>query len=170
MAVLLLLRHAKSDWNAAYARDHDRPLNDRGIKAAKKIGLMLTRADHAPDLIITSSATRTLHTAQLAAEAGAWDAPIRSEPQLYGCGVDDMLSVIESAEDVETLMIVGHQPTCGSAISRLTGASVTVKTATVAAIEFPTRTSFSAHIWSNISAVSSTRPGILRFLIHPRML
>ena len=166
MAVLLILRHAKSDWNHTYSRDHDRPLSDRGIKAAKKVGLMLTRADHAPDLIIASSATRTLHTAQLAAEAGAWDAPIRSEPQLYGGGVDDMLSIIESAQDAETLMIVGHQPTCGSVISELTGARVTVKTATVAAIEFPTRTLFSAHIWSNISSAKGT----LRFLIHPRML
>lgn len=160
MVVLLILRHAKSDWNAAYSRDHDRPLNSRGIKAAEKVGLMLTRTQHVPDLIVASSAARTLHTAQLAVEAGTWDATIRLEPQLYSGGLGGMLAVIESSGDVETLMIVGHQPTCGSAISRLTGANVTVKTATVAAIEFPTRT------WSNVSAMTGT----LRFLIHPRML
>jgi phosphohistidine phosphatase len=160
MVVLLILRHAKSDWNAAYSRDHDRPLNNRGIKAAEKIGRMLTQVERTPDLVVASSATRTLQTARLAAKAGAWNAPIRSDPQLYGGSVGDMLSVIESVEDVETLMIVGHQPTCASAISRLTGANVTVKTATVAAIEFPTRT------WSNVLAMTGT----LRFLVHPRML
>ena len=37
MKSILLFRHGKSDWNASYKRDHDRPLSKRGVKAAKII-------------------------------------------------------------------------------------------------------------------------------------
>ena len=35
MKSILLFRHGKSDWNANYKEDHDRPLSKRGIIAAK---------------------------------------------------------------------------------------------------------------------------------------
>jgi phosphohistidine phosphatase len=34
MKQLLLIRHAKSDWNAPSSGDFDRPLNDRGKRDA----------------------------------------------------------------------------------------------------------------------------------------
>ncbi|RME68148.1 MAG: hypothetical protein D6782_01550, partial [Alphaproteobacteria bacterium] len=39
-----LLRHAKSDWAAAVARDIDRPLNPRGRDAAQRLGRYFARA------------------------------------------------------------------------------------------------------------------------------
>ena len=36
--VIILYRHGKSDWGAAYGSDHDRPLAKRGINSAKIMG------------------------------------------------------------------------------------------------------------------------------------
>ena len=33
---IIIFRHGKSDWNAVYGKDHDRPLSKRGINASKK--------------------------------------------------------------------------------------------------------------------------------------
>ena len=46
MKRLILMRHAKSDWNHPGLADHDRPLNKRGRKAAPAMGAWLT-ADRA---------------------------------------------------------------------------------------------------------------------------
>ncbi|SVB52950.1 uncharacterized protein METZ01_LOCUS205804, partial [marine metagenome] len=38
---ITLLRHAKSNWTDASLADHDRPLNQRGSKAAPDMGKRL---------------------------------------------------------------------------------------------------------------------------------
>jgi len=38
MKSLLLFRHAKSDWDNLELKDFDRPLNQRGNKAAMRMG------------------------------------------------------------------------------------------------------------------------------------
>src|SRR5919106_1216821 len=76
MKTLLVMRHAKSDWNADYGRDHERPLNERGIGSARLMGKVLSDKGQAPDLVITSTALRAQKTAALAKEAGKWAADI----------------------------------------------------------------------------------------------
>ena len=58
MRRLMLLRHAKSDWTAPGARDHDRPLSPRGREAAPKMGAYMARHALVPDLIVASTAAR----------------------------------------------------------------------------------------------------------------
>ena len=41
MKTLLLARHAKSDWGDASVRDHDRPLNARGLRDAPAMATRL---------------------------------------------------------------------------------------------------------------------------------
>ena len=38
---LVLVRHAKSSWNEPHVDDHDRQLNQRGLKNAPEMGLRL---------------------------------------------------------------------------------------------------------------------------------
>ena len=38
---IIIFRHGKSDWDATYSKDHDRPLSSRGIEASKKMGRFL---------------------------------------------------------------------------------------------------------------------------------
>jgi len=47
---LLLMRHAKSSWSDGQLTDHERPLNNRGRRAAAEIGSTLHARGYAPDL------------------------------------------------------------------------------------------------------------------------
>ena len=70
MKTLLVMRHAKSDWGAPLGDDHERPLADRGVKAARRMGCFLTDSGSVPQLVISSTAVRARTTAELAAEPG----------------------------------------------------------------------------------------------------
>lgn len=62
MLRLILLRHAKSDWGDPALPDHDRPLNDRGRRAAPLIGAWLRARPPLPDRVLVSDARRTRET------------------------------------------------------------------------------------------------------------
>lgn len=136
MKTLLLMRHAKSDWNAEYGADHDRPLSERGVRSARIIGRVLAAESKEPDLVVTSTAVRARSTASLAREAGQWDCRIELEPALYGAGAETVLQVAAGASDGQRIMLVGHQPTWSVLVSLLTGDRVEMKTGTVAVIDF----------------------------------
>jgi phosphohistidine phosphatase len=119
---LLLLRHAKSDWNAPYNHDHDRPLANRGEKAARLVGRFLSEIGMAPQSALTSSAVRARATVELAAEAGNWDCPIRVCEGLYQASPEAVLAEIgREPESTETLLAVGHEPTWSRLASRVAG-------------------------------------------------
>ncbi|MEA1901908.1 MAG: histidine phosphatase family protein [Actinomycetota bacterium] len=158
MKTLLLLRHAKSDWDAAYGADHERPLNDRGARSARIMGRLINAQGIAPQFAISSTAVRARTTVELAAEAGNWDCPITLDAGLYESGLDGVLALAASAPDVERLMLVGHQPTWSMLVHRLTGARADMKTASVAAIELM------LDGWSDLPETS----GVLTALHHPR--
>lgn len=134
MKTLLLMRHAKSDWDAEYGRDHDRPLNSRGERSARLMGRLLTSKDLAPDWVISSTANRARTTATLAKAAGGWEAQVDLEPGFYGSGPHDVLERASGAPAVDRLMLMGHQPTWGMLARLVTGEFVDVKTATVVVV------------------------------------
>lgn len=136
MKRLLVMRHAKSDWSSGARRDHDRPLNGRGKRAAQRMGRLLSELNEAPDLVVTSSAKRARRTAELAAGAGDWGVAIEVEPDLYGTSPSAALTVVARTPDsVDRLLIVGHEPTWSALVHALTGGAVQMKTATVAIID-----------------------------------
>ena len=129
------MRHAKSDWDADFESDHDRPLNERGIHSARLMGRVLAGRALAPDLVISSTAVRARTTAELAVEAGGWDCAIRLDRDLYESGPGGVLAAASMAPDVRSLMLVGHQPTWSVLVMELTGEAVDMKTAAVAVVE-----------------------------------
>lgn len=160
MKRLLILRHGKSDWYAGAASDHSRPLNKRGTNAAMKMGKVLAMMGEAPDLIYTSSATRARETALLAADAGDWGCEMVDIDDLYGTSAGGALEVAAQApDDVERLMLVGHEPTWSYLVHSLTGGSVEIKTATVAAVDLRMTS------WKHAPQAA----GSLAFLLQPRM-
>ena len=60
MKKLSLLRHAKSSWEDAVARDFDRPLNEKGKRAAATIGKFMKREAVDFDLVLASPAVRVV--------------------------------------------------------------------------------------------------------------
>jgi len=113
MKTVTLFRHAKSgDKDNPNIDDFDRPLNDRGLKAAPKMGAALRDRGVCPDLILCSPSVRTRQTLKLAA-AAAWDNPPeeRFEKKIYEASERTLLKLLrESPGDVDHVMLVGHNP------------------------------------------------------------
>lgn len=160
MRTLLVMRHAKSDWQAANEADHDRPLNKRGARTARLVGRLLAERGETPDHIVSSTALRAQTTAELAIQTGNWDCSLALSSALYGAWNEAVLSVIADAPDVDRLMIVGHEPAWSRVVTQLTGSSVEMKTGSVAIIELPIES------WTEISDAL----GSLQELINPRNL
>ncbi len=135
MKTLLVMRHAKSDWDADYGADHERPLNGRGRRSAEHMGKELAARGLIPEHVMTSSAVRARTTAELAMAAGGWGSTLVVHDELYDSGVGGVLGVIRSAPDASPLMVVGHQPTWSMLVRDLTGMDATMKTAAVAVIQ-----------------------------------
>lgn len=101
------MRHAKSDYPAGVG-DHDRPLAERGIREAALAGDWLRANVAQIDAVLCSSATRTRQTLDLTAVA----APASYLDRLYGASPGEVIDEINQvADDVATLLVVGHEPT-----------------------------------------------------------
>lgn len=135
MRTLLVMRHGKSDWDADHDSDHERPLNDRGVRSARLMGRVLSARGIEPEAMISSTAVRARTTAELAREAGGWGAEVTLEPRLYDSGPGETLTVASGAPDVERLMLIGHQPTWSQLVLLVSGSETELKTADVAVIE-----------------------------------
>lgn len=105
MLRLILMRHAKSDWNHPHLGDHDRPLNKRGAASAKALGAWLRSKGYQPDQILSSSAERTGQTC--AGLALPDDIPVTFTRALYLAEPETMLEVLRAATGRCVLML-GH--------------------------------------------------------------
>ena len=85
------VRHAKSDWTAPGARDHERPLSARGREAAPKMGAYMARHALVPDLILASTAARVAETLKLVAPAFAKAPKVVEDARLYEAEADELL-------------------------------------------------------------------------------
>lgn len=118
---LVMLRHAKSKWPSGVP-DHERPLAGKGRRNAQASGQWFTAEGPRPDLVLCSDAVRAMHTWEIV--RGCFEAApyTRLEPRLYGAEVEDILALAqETARDVRTLLLVGHEPTMSATILTLAG-------------------------------------------------
>ena len=139
---LLILRHAKSSWNFAAETDFDRPLAPRGKRDASHLAEYFDEQDLRPGLTLSSAAVRARETAQMALSRLAVT-EIEYRDSLYHAGLATLVnSVREQAEDLDRLMLVGHNPgmdqllvyLCRDEIT-LTGSGKLMTTAALARIE-----------------------------------
>jgi phosphohistidine phosphatase len=110
MHQLLLLRHAKSSWEDGSSPDRNRPLNPRGRRDAIAMRRTMLGLGLAPDLILVSSATRTMETMNL---LEPWDDTPLVEPmdELYLASARLLLVTLRAvAETVRTVLLIGHNP------------------------------------------------------------
>jgi phosphohistidine phosphatase len=120
MKTILFLRHAKSDWGDPAQADFDRPLTQRGLEDAPRMGEALHLFQCVPDIILSSPALRAKQTAQLAARACGYGGPIRWEDSFYGGGSRDLILAVQRLPDtLERPLLVGHNPTLEETVSTL---------------------------------------------------
>lgn len=157
---LFLFRHAKSDWDADYSSDHERPLAKRGKNAAKTMGAILAGSGKLPEQIICSTAVRARQTLELACQSGKWNTTIEYSDQLYDCTPNSMIDLLKRSDNVAgSVMFVGHEPSCSGLISLLIGGgNIRFPTAAMARIDFY------LDDWRSLGADK----GQLRWLLQPR--
>lgn len=111
MKRVYLMRHAKSSWSEEGMKDHDRPLNPRGIAAAKRMGSELRFRDYVPDAVLCSTAKRTRETLSLMTPEMGKVVASTIEAELYLAGPDLLLDRIRDADNaLGSLMIIAHNP------------------------------------------------------------
>lgn len=130
---LILMRHAKSDWNSGAGPDHARPLNARGRRDAPRVAQALLALGWAPVHVHTSDAQRTLETWSLMA-AELPEVSIQPTRQLYH-GDLDALCREAPAWPEGTVLALGHNPGWEEAVSELTGIPTSLTTANAALLE-----------------------------------
>jgi len=126
MKTLYVVRHAKSSWDDSSTPDFERPLNNRGVKDAPKMGQFLAARGIKPDCIVTSTALRARTTAELMArEMGISMVELVLEDGLYEASVSEVLDVVRSFDDSwASAMIFGHNPTFTSFVNTLTQSNI----------------------------------------------
>ncbi len=121
MTTLTLVRHAKSDWGSASLADHDRPLNDRGLRDAPVMAERLVASGLAVDRVLTSTALRARTT------AAAFGAALGREPEqrdeLYGAGARALLDAAMRS-GASSVLIVAHDPGMTVLADRLSGGGI----------------------------------------------
>lgn len=161
---LLILRHAKSDWDTGASSDFERPLAKRGKKDAPRVGEWLYREGLVPDLVVSSPAERARQTALKVCKSMdyrkkkvVWDEGI------YAGGLSDLLSVLSRCPvGANTVLLVGHNPGLEDLLSYLAGDEVEepedgkiLPTATLARLEMP-------NDWAKLEAGCARLVGITR--------
>jgi phosphohistidine phosphatase len=122
MLSLILFRHGKSDWDAPYASDHERPLAPRGRDASRMMGRLLSHTHQVPELAVSSSALRARDSLHIAARAGRWHCPMRIESALYESSAAEVLNWVRRLEENPgSLLLTGHEPTWSDLAGRLIG-------------------------------------------------
>jgi len=111
MPELLLLRHAKSDWQDARLDDFDRPLAPRGRKAAPRMGRYMRENGLESDLVLCSPARRARETLEGLLTALASGPEISYLKTLYLAPPSRLLAVLRrQGPENRRILLIGHNP------------------------------------------------------------
>ncbi|GGU80170.1 phosphohistidine phosphatase [Streptomyces filipinensis] len=106
---LVLLRHGKADWSDE--NDHERPLAERGNKDAPVAGRWLAGAGVTPSLALCSTASRCRETWKLVADELSQKPKTVYDERLYEASLGELIAILnEASDDVDDLLLVGHNP------------------------------------------------------------
>ena len=110
MKRLLIFRHAKAGPHDE-SQDIERALIARGRTDAALMGRALRERDYVPDLVLCSSAKRTVETWEHAAPEFGTAPRVRYLDSLYDAPEKSLLKTIRSVEEqAPVLMYIGHNP------------------------------------------------------------
>ena len=111
LKTLILVRHAKSDWDAGGrypVPDIERPLNARGQRDAARMAEWLATKVNAPVTLVSSPARRAKETAQALASQLS-EVTLCFEPALYMAEPVTLRTIIEQ-RNAKCLLLVAHNP------------------------------------------------------------
>ena len=135
-----MIRHAKSSWEFDMD-DHARPLAQRGLDDAPRMGRHIKNLIKTPGKVMSSDAIRAKTTAMLyLKELGIPQEQLVLERKMYDFGGKDLDAVIRSCDDeVDVLMVFGHNNAMTNLVNHYGDMEIdNVSTAAFTAIEFDT--------------------------------
>jgi len=105
------MRHAKSSWDDDVPKDFDRPLNAKGLKAAKLMGGWMASEKIIFDQVIASPAERVVQTIdQMVLGYGRKITPLW-ERKIYLASSATLMDVLRDNDMAANhIMMVGHNP------------------------------------------------------------
>jgi phosphohistidine phosphatase len=146
---LLLIRHAKSDWNNAGLKDFDRPLNKRGNSNAPEMAQRMFKKGIIPNLLVSSPALRALTTAKhFASTLQIPSEKLQKESTIYEANVKSLLNVVNDLDDqADFVALFGHNPGLTDFANYLSNSNIyNMPTCSMVMI------AFSCENWSEVSA------------------
>jgi phosphohistidine phosphatase len=130
MRTLYILRHAKAE-NDDGRGDEARPLTPRGMRAAERVGELMS--DRLPELILCSTALRTRQTVLQLLKRASYFGKVEYLSSLYLASPLSCLGALrEYGGSVQRLLLVGHNPGLEELVTELTGEHVALPTAALA--------------------------------------
>jgi phosphohistidine phosphatase len=170
MLTLSLLRHAKSSWKNPTLPDRERPLASRGVADAPVMGRAMAERGIDPELVLCSSARRTVDTLDLVLPELKVEPKVLYKDALYHASPAEMLQMLREIQPgANRVMIVGHNPELQAFALDLIGSGPKqlrdklrekYPTAGLAVINF------TAGLWSSVDVNS----GSLKLFLVPREL
>lgn len=150
---LFLLRHAKAASSTDLLADQDRPLTDRGVKDAKKLGDRMHKKSYSFDLILSSPAIRAITTAQLVANRlGHKQKFLAVEKSIYLCDMETLIDVVANIpKKIDAVLLVGHNPGLSDLACFLAGEPISMPTCALLELVFEMKT------WDQISPNSLSK-------------
>ena len=122
MKKLYLLRHAKAAPAQDGGADRERPLTERGQRAARALARWLGARRVEPELILCSSAVRTRQTLALILPAFAAARQVLYEEGLYLAEARGLLARLRKVPAATaSVLLVGHNPGLEELMVRLAG-------------------------------------------------
>ncbi|WP_422091874.1 SixA phosphatase family protein [Tenacibaculum ovolyticum] len=120
MKTLYIVRHAKSSWKYESVEDIDRPLKERGIKDAHLLSKYLTKEIKKPDVFISSSANRALHTAVIFCENFKYPlSNLKIKRQLYSFSDGYLVKTVKALDDsFDSAIIFSHDHGINSFVNK----------------------------------------------------
>jgi phosphohistidine phosphatase len=157
MKKIFILRHAKSSWIDPKLSDFERPLNDRGLNAAPFMGELIARRGLFPDAIVSSPAKRAAQTATLLKESAGLNIEIKFDDRIYEASPNTLRQAVSELDNnLDSVMLVGHNPGIEGFIRYLTGQTESMPTAALAIIKLK------IDRWADIAADSGKLIEVIR--------
>lgn len=147
MKRLILVRHAKSARDDPSLADRDRPLAPRGERAAAAVAVFLAQEGLQPDRVVCSPAVRTRQTAALLMERLQPRPELDLDEELYLAAGEGLASrLARLGDEVETALLVGHNPGLEELVAWLDPDAGSVRLPTAAVALFTLRVDAWTHL------------------------
>ena len=157
MKSITFIRHAHASGDPFSKTDFDRPLSQLGIEEANLMGNILEKKEINFGQIISSSACRTMSTAEIIKNKMSITSKIVPKKNIYGASSADLFYLIEEFDDnINSVALIGHNPTLHLISEQLSGKQFS---------QFPTcsivKINFDIESWVRLTA------GKLEYFLFP---